>query len=618
MMVLSRIWYLVCAIAAALAFYAVSLAVGQFNRTLEEAMKEELKADTQVIGWALQLDARRHLDAFLLASSDDGVRKALKSAAAKDGFAAARVEAKKAIGRVNERLPEDLRFDAAFVVDREGRVVGHVGFGQAESAPDFELGGYPAVFDALHGFLRDDTWLIAGHVYRVSARPVEDDVTQPPLGAVVGLKEINDRYAQELAKKSRSSLVFFHGDRKLGQASSDEQLTSAVFDVASTEGAALDADDFKDGARTEFRTLLANKSEAAGAMFVRLPGEAGVLGASYGVLRRQATHGGPMDFITTATESDKGRVKRWLIALLALGMALIGIALTFLEHARPLAELRKQAARLRKGEQDSFQLPRLAADYRAIGSDVNGGIERIVEGRGGVVAKKPADLQSILGPVPAQGSMSAFSFPGSQSQLGGPASAPGSVPPPPNPAPTAPASGGNGPPVAKGGFAPPPPKGAPAPKGGPAPKLAPPAPKLVPPSAMQLDLDPAPRGDDRLRRSFDDEDPNEEATRVGAAPEQVLAAAAQIRGEAPPPAAGAPAGSPDISTLAEWRTVFEDFLSTKKQCNETTEGLTFEKFQTTLRKNRDALLQRHGTKRVKFSVYVKEGKAALKATPLKE
>lgn len=604
MMVLSRIWYLVCAIAAALAFYAVSLAVGQFNRTMEEAMKEELKADTQVIGWALQLEARRHLDGFLLASSDDGVRKALKAAGTKEGFAAARVDAKKAIARVNERLPEDVRFDAAFVVDREGRVLGQVGFGQAESAPEMELGGFPAVFDSLRGFLRDDTWLLAGHVYRVSSRPVEDDdLTRPPLGAVVGLKEINDRFAQELAKKTRASVVFFNGDRKLGQAGSDEQLTTAVFDVASAEGAKLEADDFKEGSRTDFRGLTANKNEAAGAMFVRLPGEAGTLGASYGVLRRQATHGGPMDFITTATESDKGRVKRWLIAVLALGVALIGIALTFLEHARPLGAFRRQAAKLKKGEQDSFQLPHLAADYRAIGADVNGAIERIVEGRGGVVAKKPADLQSILGPV--QPSMSAFSLPGSQ----GPASAPASVPPP---APvTAPASG-NGPPVAKGGFAPPPPKGAPGPKGAapPAPKLAPPPPKLVPPSALHLD----------------DEDPSEEATRVGAVPEQVLAAAAQLRGDiapstppvTPPAAAAAPGASPDPATLAEWRTVFEDFVSTKKQCGENVDGLTFEKFQTTLRKNRDALLQRHGTKRVKFSVYVKEGKAALKATPLKE
>jgi hypothetical protein len=472
-----------------------------------------------------------------------------------------------------------------------------VGFGQAESSPDFELGGYPAVFDALRGFLRDDTWLIAGHVYRVCARPVEDDLGQPPLGAVVGLVEVNDRFAQELAKKTRASVVFFQGDRKIGQASSDEELTSAMFEAAAADGGKLEADDYKEGQRTEYRPLMAaSKTESAGAMFVRIPGEAGTLGASYGVIRRQATHGGPMDFITTATETDKARVKRWLIAVLAIALALIGIALTFLEHGRPLAELRRQAAKLRKGEQDSFQLPRLASDYRVVGGDVNGAIERIVEGRGGVVAKKPADLQSILGPVPAQGSMSAFSFPGSQGNVGGPTSAPGSVPPPPN----APPGSGNAPPAAKGGFAPPPPKGAPAAKGGPAPKLAPPAPKLVPPSAMHLD----------------DDDPDDQATRVGAAPEQVLAAAAQIRGEAPPTAAAG--ASPDIATLAEWRTVYEDFLSTKKTCGENVDGLTFEKFQTTLRKNRDALLQRHGTKRVKFSVYVKEGKAALKATPLKE
>jgi hypothetical protein len=38
----------------------------------------------------------------------------------------------------------------------------------------------------------------------------------------------------------------------------------------------------------------------------------------------------------------------------------------------------------------------------------------------------------------------------------------------------------------------------------------------------------------------------------------------------------------------------------------------------TLKKNRDALMSRHGVKRVKFSVYVKEGKASLKATPVRE
>jgi len=69
---------------------------------------------------------------------------------------------------------------------------------------------------------------------------------------------------------------------------------------------------------------------------------------------------------------------------------------------------------------------------------------------------------------------------------------------------------------------------------------------------------------------------------------------------------------------AEWHQVYEEFLRTKRECNEPTEGLTFEKFQQTLKKNRDALMQRHGCKRVKFSVYVKEGRASLKATPVRE
>ena len=63
---------------------------------------------------------------------------------------------------------------------------------------------------------------------------------------------------------------------------------------------------------------------------------------------------------------------------------------------------------------------------------------------------------------------------------------------------------------------------------------------------------------------------------------------------------------------------YDDFIRKKRECGEPTEGLTFEKFAQTLRKNRDALMQRHGCKRVRFAVYVKEGRASLKATPIKD
>ena len=76
--------------------------------------------------------------------------------------------------------------------------------------------------------------------------------------------------------------------------------------------------------------------------------------------------------------------------------------------------------------------------------------------------------------------------------------------------------------------------------------------------------------------------------------------------------------NPALDPAAEWPQVYEEFIRTKRECGEPTDGLTFEKFQQTLKKNRDALMQRHGCKRVKFSVYVKEGRASLKATPVRE
>lgn len=90
---------------------------------------------------------------------------------------------------------------------------------------------------------------------------------------------------------------------------------------------------------------------------------------------------------------------------------------------------------------------------------------------------------------------------------------------------------------------------------------------------------------------------------VGAVPAEVMA---QATGE-----------HKVVDDTAEWTAVYEDFIRTKKQCGESTDGLTFDKFSHTLRKNRDALIQRHGCKRVRFSVYVREGRASLKATPVK-
>jgi hypothetical protein len=99
-------------------------------------------------------------------------------------------------------------------------------------------------------------------------------------------------------------------------------------------------------------------------------------------------------------------------------------------------------------------------------------------------------------------------------------------------------------------------------------------------------------------------DDDNESTVIARAPSDLIEATSD-RGKA-------------VEETAEWMTVYDEFLRTKRQCQEPADGLSFEKFQNTLRKNRDALVTRHHCKRVKFSVYIKDGRASLKATPVKE
>ena len=72
------------------------------------------------------------------------------------------------------------------------------------------------------------------------------------------------------------------------------------------------------------------------------------------------------------------------------------------------------------------------------------------------------------------------------------------------------------------------------------------------------------------------------------------------------------------ASVTNSRQVFEEFVAKKKECGEPTQGFTFDKFVQTLRKNKEAIVSKHGARSVRFTVYIKDGKAALKATPVKD
>jgi hypothetical protein len=118
------------------------------------------------------------------------------------------------------------------------------------------------------------------------------------------------------------------------------------------------------------------------------------------------------------------------------------------------------------------------------------------------------------------------------------------------------------------------------------------------------------------------EDTYPEATRIQEVPEELIRASARPQQEREPPPEPPPRPMPIVQSAApndepHFREVFRDFLAAREKCGEAAEGLTYDRFAQKLRKNRDQLMEKYSCRTVRFQVYVKEGKAALKATPIK-
>jgi len=107
--------------------------------------------------------------------------------------------------------------------------------------------------------------------------------------------------------------------------------------------------------------------------------------------------------------------------------------------------------------------------------------------------------------------------------------------------------------------------------------------------------------------------------RASPAPALRDSGAGGARPPAPPvPAQAAAAPAPQSSEEQHFRDVFEQYLAVRRQCGESTAEVGYDKFTGTLKKNRDQILSaRSDVNAVRFTVYVKEGRAAIKANPVK-
>ena len=420
-MLLSRFWYLALAFVLAGAVFLLYVATAVTNRNASSTGNQLLTAASRSVYWYMTDDSRQLATALIPLALDADVAAGLSKATKTepgtklDSESKTKVKSKLEAFR-NHSAKNGLEFDAIWAIDVHGRVVANANFERGTSSKKYEMGGFSLVADALHGGIRDDAWVRNGQIHRVVARPVEVGVGGVPVGAIVGSKMVDDRYVQAISDKTGAAVAFYAGETRVAKGT-PPGFDAAWLSVINTDLQAVEQDEnYVDKGRTTPRTLRQNAGFDVRAVFARVPGEAWDLGAGYVVGHRQTVITEPWGFQNLADKADKEAVPLLYVALAAAGLALLGLIFSLLEHTLPLARFRRAVQDLanKKSETDVLKPSTFRGVYKKIASDINDALDKIAARAG--VERGPADLDSVLGPLPTSPQMSAFSVPKSSSR----------------------------------------------------------------------------------------------------------------------------------------------------------------------------------------------------------
>lgn len=595
-MIASRFWFGLLGLALSGAALVLYLAISMHDRLGLRMVSEGLSADSRVVSWYLKNSAREGAAQLIRFAANDVVARSLATASraseASGIDGGTRRQLKAALTKIAGEIPKSEGFDAVFAVAQSGEVVAHIGFEQAANLPDFELGGYPVVADALHGYVRDDT-LLFDRLYRVVARPVEFEIGQLPAGAIVGARLVDDQFAAEVSERTGAAVAFFaNGRREATGAPSGFSRTG--LDQIVTDLPSLDRDaDYKEKGRSDVHDF----GDGLSVVYARLPGEAWQLGAGYAVARQAPHVQNLLGVLKQADTKDKEAVNTLLLVALAFGTTAIGLLLSFWEYTSPLNSFRRQVKALSGGGASHLIVEKLRGPFRQLALDLNLALDRAPRAAGGDDAPISVGFEQMFGDAAPPSSMTAFGVPGSGPP---PASVDGPFAPPAT-ALSAASSQANGPvspavPPRRGARSAVQPTFASPVDAGPHGYVAP----AVPAAHVPEMASPPPMPGSDFGYS------------PGPADFRAVEAFTSPGGRDAAPMNGSDVIDP------EWTQVYHDFVRIKQDCGEAVEGFTFERFTHTLKKNRDTLMQQHGVQHVQFSAYVKQGRAALKAKPVRE
>jgi len=598
---LSRLWYVVLAVALGVALAGAFLNKSAASREVEFQLEEQLRRDRVEAELWLRLDARLRLDALATLAVEPEVRQTLRNSSNKRGTPTPSVRRRLSnkLKMLNAKLEEG-KGDMVFAVDAEGEVVATL---DKSDVSDQRLDKMPLVRDALRGFMRDDVWVYNGEVYRMAARPVFDGGRY--VGAIVHGMAVGDDLARRLGEKlPNSTVVFFFGDEVIG---------------AHTGGTnAPTRSEIKNG----LAEVVANMSDTEGSVEINertraigSPIRGGAAHARVGYLiGRNGSHVGLGGLFANTSSEDVASLPWW--AVIGIPLVLLGLALLllYMEHDKAVGILRKASAGLAKNEISGLPAGELRRHYRKIAENINAALYAGVGFKKDAEKRASVNLDDMLSstrdstdtgyfgfgeeaPTARRTSVDEVAERAARKTNGTSTARPeGTTTARPKETPTAR------------------PNDAPTSRPSHSQSSRPPAPtprhRQAPVARAERDLTPPP--DDpptRPRAVVDEYDGYDDGFGDTEASTQVTHIPQELLEESSPGEEG---------EEAHFREVFDQFVAAQKECGGPVAGLTFDKFVSKLHAARDQVMKRHNAASVRFTVYVKEGRAALKASPIKQ
>jgi len=632
-MYFSKIWFGLLALAMAFAFALAVLAQVPSTHIVQREQAERLEHAQQSLQLLFKVNARKWMDTAARAATDRDIVAPLEQASAAPDIPEAVHQTAQAKLR---EFNSNLRLQLLWAVDGKGRVVARVG--AEETAFKDSVVGFPLVEDALRGYRADDTWALNGKLYRVVAAPVVGKAGDRYVGALVLGEEVDQKLALAIKERLRLDAAFVLRDKLLGSTLASPLLAEIPALVRKHEATV---------AKAGWTGVV--PMEKGGDTFLvaagPFTGESAEQDAVWAILVRRAPPPGIGATFKEITKEDfkPGRFPWFMVGGALLGAIIIGLVLMRVEADGPISRFLAMAKEFGRGDLNKLRDAAFTGKFGAIARNINTGLEKLVRTAAPLSSSgnAPRDLRSLMGTSSSVEALDDVIPHGSTSMpdLGLlPPSLPivdelppaAMAPPPPLPPPM----------PARRPMAPPPPPpipdeaavlpfgGPPAPSNDvfasapplPPPRMTVPAPIMPPPSIEARDHAPTmPFNMGPSAAAMADDAPTTvSAAPIGGPP----GISAQIVMPAPSPTAArsavAPTGaSPEGDLDAYFHQVFNEFVDMKKACGEPVDAMTYDKFVVKLKDNRQQLVEKYACKAVRFQVYIKDGKAALKATPVK-